>query len=312
MSGSLKLFSGNANRELAAEIAESLGLPLGEASVGRFRDGEINVKILENVRGADCFVVQPTHSPAEHWMELFLMLDALQRASAWRVTAVIPYFGYARQDRKSESRVPISAKLVANLLTKAGADRVLAMDLHAGQIQGFFDIPVDHLYAKPVLIEYFRKKRLANGKAVVVSPDAAGVERARSFAKLLKAGLAIIDKRRLSPSEAAAMRVVGDVKGKDTLIIDDLMGTGSTLIGAGRALKEAGASKVFAAATHAVFSASALERLSVSPVEELITTNTIPVKRGASDRVKVLSVAHLLGDGIRRIHDERSISELFI
>lgn len=309
----LKLFTGNAHRDLAKEIAKCLRIPLGQAAVGRFPDGEVDVKILENVRGADCFVVQPTSYPAnDNLMELLLLIDALRRASARRVTAVMPYYGYGRQDRKAEPRVPISAKLVADLLSAAGTHRVLTMDLHAGQIQGFFDIPVDHLYANPVLIEYFKKKRLSTERTVIVSPDAGGVERARAFAKRLKAGLAIIDKRRLSPHEAAVMHVVGEVKDKTALIIDDLVDTAGTLVKAANALKDAGAVKVYAAAAHGVLAGPAIERLNASPVEELVITNTIPLNGKSSAKVKVLSVASLLGEAIRRIHDERSVSELFV
>jgi ribose-phosphate pyrophosphokinase len=313
MTAPLKLFTGNAHRELAKEIAKVLRVPVGQALVGRFPDGEVDVKILENVRGADCFVLQPTSYPAnDNLMELLLIIDAMRRASAWRVTAVMPYYGYGRQDRKAEPRVPISAKLVADLLAASGTHRVLTMDLHAGQIQGFFDIPVDHLYANPVLIDYFRKRKLANDKSVVVSPDAGGVERARAFAKRLESGLAIIDKRRLSPHEAAVMHVVGEVKGKIALIIDDLVDTGGTLVKAAQALKEAGAVKVFAAAAHGVLAGPAIERLNASPVEELVITNTIPLNGKSSKKIKVLSVASLLAQAIKRIHDEESISELFV
>ncbi|HRY29473.1 MAG TPA: ribose-phosphate pyrophosphokinase [Elusimicrobiota bacterium] len=313
MSAGIKLFTGNAHRDLAKEIAKFLKVPLGEAMVGRFPDGEVDVKIYENVRGADCFVIQPTSCPAnDNLMELLLLVDALRRASAWRVTAVIPYYGYGRQDRKAEPRVPISAKLVANLLSAAGTHRVLTMDLHAGQIQGFFDIPVDHLYANPVLIEYFKKKKLINDKVVVVSPDAGGVERARAFAKRLKTGLAIIDKRRLSPHEAAVMHVVGEVRGRVALIIDDLVDTAGTLVKAAQALKDSGATRVLAAAAHGVLAGPAIERLNASPVEELVITNSIPLDGKSTERLKVLSVAPILGEAIKRIHDERSISELFV
>ncbi len=313
MPASVKLFTGNAHKGLAKEIAKCLKVPLGHAFVGRFPDGEVDVKIQENVRGADCFVVQPTCYPAnDNLMELLLLIDALRRASAWRVTAVIPYYGYGRQDRKAEPRVPISAKLVADLILSSGANRVLTMDLHAGQIQGFFDVPVDHLYANPVLIEYFKKKRLSSDKVVVVSPDAGGVERARAFGKRLRSGLAIIDKRRLSPNEAAVMNVIGDVKGKAALIIDDMVDTGGTLVKAAQALKEAGASRVFAAAAHGVLAGPALERLESSVVEELVVTNSIPMNGKSSPKVKVLSIASLMCEAIRRIHNDRSISELFV
>jgi ribose-phosphate pyrophosphokinase len=312
MASVMKLFSGNAHRELSKDIAKVLRIPLGQAHVGRFPDGEVDVKVQENVRGADCFVIQPTCYPAnDNLIELLLLVDALRRASAWRLTAVIPYFGYGRQDRKAEPRVPISAKLISNLISASGVDRVLTMDLHAAQIQGFFDIPVDHLYANPVLVDYFRKKRLDGAHTVVVSPDAGGVERARAFAKRLECGLAIIDKRRLSPQDAAVMNVVGEVKGKTAVIIDDLVDTGGTLAKAAQALVDAGADRVLAGAAHGVLAGPALERLNASPIEELIITNSIPLNH-AAPKIKVLSVAPLLGEAIRRIHDEMSISELFI
>jgi ribose-phosphate pyrophosphokinase len=283
------------------------------ASVGRFPDGEVECKVQENVRGADCFIIQPTSYPAnDNIMELLLLVDALRRASAWRITAVIPYFGYGRQDRKAEPRVPISAKLVSTLLQAAGIDRVLTMDLHAGQIQGFFDIPVDHLYANPVLVSYFLKKGIPAENLVVVSPDAGGVERARAFAKRLDSGLAIIDKRRLSPREAAVEHVVGDVKGKIALIIDDLVDTGGTLVKAAQALKDAGATKILAAAAHGVLAGPAVERLNASVVEELVITNSIPLHDKDARKIRVLSVAPLLAEAIQRIHQERSIRELFV
>ena len=309
----LKLFSGNAHPALAKEIASELDTKVGEASVGRFPDGEVEVKISENVRGADCFIVQPTSYPAnDNLMELLLMVDALRRASAWRITAVMPYFGYGRQDRKAEPRVPISAKLVSNLIRASGVDRVLTMDLHAGQIQGFFDIPVDHLYANPVLVGHFQKKKIASESLVVVSPDAGGVERARAFAKRLESGLAIIDKRRISPREANVMHVVGDVKGKVALIIDDLVDTGGTLVKAAQALVDAGATRVLAAAAHGVLAGPAIDRLNASPVEELVITNSIPLNQKDATKIRVLSVAPLLAEAIQRIHVERSISELFV
>ncbi len=309
----LKLFSGNAHPALAKEIASELDTKVGEASVGRFPDGEVEVKISENVRGADCFIVQPTSYPAnDNLMELLLMVDALRRASAWRITAVMPYFGYGRQDRKAEPRVPISAKLVSNLIRASGVDRVLTMDLHAGQIQGFFDIPVDHLYANPVLVGHFQKKKIASESLVVVSPDAGGVERARAFAKRLESGLAIIDKRRISPREANVMHVVGDVKGKVALIIDDLVDTGGTLVKAAQALVDAGATRVLAAAAHGVLAGPAIDRLNASPVEELVITNSIPLNHKDASKIRVLSVAPLLAEAIQRIHVERSISELFV
>jgi ribose-phosphate pyrophosphokinase len=309
----LKLFTGNAHPALAKEIAGVLKTKLGQASVGRFPDGEVEVKITENVRGADCFIIQPTSYPAnDNLMELLLMVDALRRASAWRITAVMPYFGYGRQDRKAEPRVPISAKLVSNIIRAAGIDRVLTMDLHAGQIQGFFDIPVDHLYANPVLVGHFQKKKIPPETLVVVSPDAGGVERARAFAKRLESGLAIIDKRRISPREANVMHVVGDVKGKVALIIDDLVDTGGTLVKAAQALKDSGATRVLAAAAHGVLAGPAIDRLNASPVEELVITNSIPLNQKDSRKIRVLSVAPLLAEAIQRIHLERSISELFV
>jgi ribose-phosphate pyrophosphokinase len=309
----LKLFSGNAHPALAKEIAKELGTTVGDASVGRFPDGEVEVKIAENVRGADCFIIQPTSYPAnDNLMELLLMVDALRRASAWRITAVLPYFGYGRQDRKAEPRVPISAKLVSNIIRASGVDRVLTMDLHAGQIQGFFDIPVDHLYANPVLVGYFQKKKIPSETLVVVSPDAGGVERARAFAKRLESGLAIIDKRRISPREANVMHVVGDVKGKVALIIDDLVDTGGTLVKAAQALVDAGATRVLAAAAHGVLAGPAIDRLNASPVEELVITNSIPLNQKDARKIRVLSVAPLLAEAIQRIHVERSISELFV
>jgi ribose-phosphate pyrophosphokinase len=309
----LKIFSGNAHPALAKEIASELDTKVGEASVGRFPDGEVEVKICENVRGADCFIIQPTSYPAnDNLMELLLMVDALRRASAWRITAVMPYFGYGRQDRKAEPRVPISAKLVSNIIRASGVDRVLTMDLHAGQIQGFFDIPVDHLYANPVLVGHFQKKKIASESLVVVSPDAGGVERARAFAKRLESGLAIIDKRRISPREANVMHVVGDVKGKVALIIDDLVDTGGTLVKAAQALVDGGATRVLAAAAHGVLAGPAIDRLNASPVEELVITNSIPLNHKDASKIRVLSVAPLLAEAIQRIHVERSISELFV
>jgi len=311
MQTQLKLFSGNANKQLAQEIGRYLKVSLGKALVGRFPDGEVNIKIEENVRGTDCFIIQPTSFPAnDNLMELLLLIDALRRSSAARITAVIPYYGYGRQDRKAEPRVPISAKLVANIISAAGASRVLTMDLHAAQIQGFFDIPVDHLFANPVLIEYFRKKRINN--LVVVSPDAGGTERARAFAKRLKSGLAIIDKRRTSPTEAAVMHVIGEVKGKVALIIDDLVDTAGTLVKAAEALKKAGASRIMAGAAHGVMAGPAFERLEQSEIESLVITNSIPLGDRHSRKITVLSVAGILGEAIKRIHMERSVSELFV
>ncbi|MFH1282508.1 MAG: ribose-phosphate pyrophosphokinase [bacterium] len=311
MPSQLKLFTGNANVSLAKEIGSRLNMQLGNIEVGRFPDAEIEIKIKENVRGCDAFIIQPTSFPAnEHLMELLLIVDALKRASARRITAVIPYYGYARADRKAEPRVPISAKLVANLLTASGADRILTMDLHAGQIQGFFDIPVDHLYATPVFIDYFKKKKLTD--LVVVSPDAGGVERARVFAKLLECDLAIVDKRRISPDSTAVMHIIGDVKKKNVLIIDDLIDTGGTLCKTCDALKEQGALRVFSACAHGVLAGNAIEKIKNSCLEEIAITNSIEVGNRKIKKLVVLSVAGLLSKAIRMIHEEKSVSKLFI
>ena len=313
MAYELKLFSGNANRPLAEEIAQYLRVPLGDADVSRFSDGEVFVQVNENVRGTDVFVVQPTCPPVnDTLMELLIMIDAFKRASAHRITAVLPYYGYARQDRKVQPRVPISAKLVADLLEAAGVDRVLALDLHANQIQGFFNIPVDHLLASPVvMIDYLRKKELRD--PVIVAPDAGGVERARAIAKRLNAGLAIIDKRREGPNSAVAMHLIGDVKDRDAVVIDDMIDTAGTLVQAVMALAREGARRILACGVHPVLSGPAIERIKTSVLEEVVVTNSIPVpetKRAA--RVTVLSVAPLLGEAIRRIHDEESVSTLFV
>jgi ribose-phosphate pyrophosphokinase len=312
MTYDLKLITGNANPSLAEEISAYLKLPLTDCEVSRFSDGEVFVQINENVRGTDVFLIQPTCPPVnEALMELLIMIDALKRASARRITAVLPYYGYARQDRKAQSRVPISAKLVADLLEAAGVDRVLALDLHAGQIQGFFNIPVDHLFASPVLIDYLGGKDLHD--PVLVSPDAGGVERARAIAKRLKAGLAIIDKRREGPNQAAAMHLIGDVRGRDVVVIDDMIDTAGTLVEAVNALRREGARRILAWGVHAVLSGPAIDRIKASPLEEAVVTNSIPVsaeKRAA--RITVLSVAPLLGEAIRRIHDEESVSTLFV
>ena len=313
MAYELKLFTGNANRPLAEEIAQYLRVPVGDAEVSRFSDGEVYVQINENVRGADVFLVQPTCPPVnDTLMELLIMIDAVKRASAHRITAVLPYYGYARQDRKVQPRVPISAKLVADLLEAAGVDRVLALDLHAGQIQGFFNVPVDHLFAGPVvMLDYLRKKELRD--PVIVAPDAGGVERARAIAKRLNAGLAIIDKRREGPNAAVAMHLIGEVEGHDAVVIDDMIDTAGTLIQAVDALAREGARRILACGVHPVLSGPAVERIVTSPLEEVVVTNSIPVspeKRAA--RVTVLSVAPLLGEAIRRIHDEESVSTLFV
>jgi len=313
MSYELKLFSGNANRPLAEEIAQHLRMRLGDADVSRFSDGEVYVQINENVRGQDVFVIQPTCPPVnDTLMELLVMMDAFKRASARRITAVLPYYGYGRQDRKVMPRVPITAKLVADLITAAGCHRLLAVDLHAGQIQGFFNIPVDHLFAAPpVIVDYLAKKDLQD--LVLVSPDAGGVERARAIAKRLNAGLAIIDKRRDGPNVALFMYLIGDVKNKDVVVIDDMIDTAGTLIQAVEAVKREGARRVLACAVHGVLSGPALNRIEESPLEEVIITNSVPLTPGkASPKVHVLSVAPLLAEAIRRIHDEESVSTLFV
>jgi ribose-phosphate pyrophosphokinase len=310
----LKIFTGTAHKELAQEVAEGLGMRLGDATVARFSDGEIQVRLKENVRGSDVFVIQPTCTPVnDNIMELLLIVDALKRASAGRITAVIPYYGYARQDRKVQPRVPISAKMVADLITAAGTSRVLTVDLHAGQIQGFFNIPVDNLYAAPVLLEFIRKNYDLNN-LVIVSPDAGGVERARSFAKHLKSSIAIIDKRRERANECEVMNVIGDVDGMEALILDDMADTAGTMAQAAAALKEKGARKVCAACTHAVLSGAAVDRINDSVIEEMIVTNTIPFdsKKEKCRKLTVLSIASLLGEAIRRINEESSISSLFV
>src|SRR5579862_6177749 len=308
-----KIFSGTANDGLAREICEYLGLPLGQAHIDKFSDGETYVQIMENVRGADVFLVQPTCDPVnEHLMQLLLLIDALKRASARRITVVIPYFGYARQDRKDKPRVPISSKLVADLLTTAGADRALVVDLHAPQIQGFFNIPVDHLFASPVLVDYFRKRQFPD--LTVVSPDAGGVERARFFAKKMESALAIVDKRRVQMDETEVMNVIGDVHGRTCLILDDIIDTAGTLVKTSQALLDAGARQVFACATHPVLSGPAIERISQSQLTEVVVTNTIPLTEAARQepKIKVLSIAGLIGSAIRSIHEETSVSKLFM
>src|SRR5438552_5723344 len=310
----VKIFAGNSNRSLASAISLYVGVPLGGAEIGRFSDGEVQVEITDNVRGGDVFVMQSTCTPGnDNLMELLLMLDALKRASAKRITAVIPYYGYARQDRKVAPRVPISAKLVADLITTAGASRVLTVDLHAGQIQGFFDVPVDNVYATPVLLEYLRG-RIGRREVTVISPDAGGVERARAFAKRLDANLAIIDKRRARPNEVAEVQIVGQVDGRAAVIVDDMVDTAGTLSAAAEAVRGAGAPLVLACATHPVLSGPAIPRLAHSSIDELIVTDTIPLRPEATKLAKlhVLSVAPLLGEAIRRTHEEASISSLFI
>jgi len=309
----LKIFTGNANPTLAHKICANLGISLGASAAKPFSDGEIYLQIQENVRGADVFVVQPTCTPVDrHIMELLLMIDALRRASAERITAVLPYYGYARQDRKDKPRMPISARLVANLIQRAGADRVLALDLHAAQIQGFFDVPVDHLFAAPVMVEYFES--MGRRDITVVSPDAGGVERARAFAKHLNAPLAIIDKRRTDVNVAEVMHIIGDVEGRHCLIVDDLIDTAGTLVKGAEALLEQGASSVTACATHAVLSGQAVERIEESKIQEVVVTNSIPLRDDASrcNRIKVLSVAPLLARAIQSIHEDGSVSTLFI
>ena len=309
----IKVFSGNANPVLANEICKNMSISLGNAVVTRFSDGEINVQIVDNVRGMDVFVVQPTSSPVNrHLMELLIMIDALKRASAARITAVLPYYGYSRQDRKVQPRVPITSKLVADLITTAGANRVLTVDLHAGQIQGFFNIPVDNLFAAPVILEYLRSKTFKN--LTVVSPDAGGVERARAFAKRLNAALAIIDKRRDKPNVAQVMNIIGDVKGHDCLLLDDMVDTAGTLTEGAAALRANGAGSISAACTHAVLSGPAIQRINDSALDELIATNTIALdtKQQECKKLTVLSVAPLLDDAITRIHEETSLSSLFV
>lgn len=309
----LKVFTGNANPGLASEIVDYLKIPLGVAQVKRFSDGETWVEIEENVRGADVFVIQPTCYPAnENLMEFLIMVDALKRASADRITAVMPYYGYARQERKVKPRTPISAKLVADIITAAGVDRMLSVDLHAGQIQAFFDIPFDHLYAKPVLISYLEK--MVRDDTVVVAPDAGGAERARSYGKSLSAPLALIDKRRAGPNVSEVMHIIGDVDGKTAIIIDDMIDTAGTMVEAAVVLKKNGAKAVYACCTHPVFSGPAIERIQGSGLEEVIVTNTIPLSSGAKKcpKIKVLSIAGLLGEAIKRINRADSVSSLFI
>lgn len=312
----LHVFSGNANRPLAEEICQYLGVPLGRANTTRFPDGEFNFQILENVRGSDVFIVQPTCPPVDtSLMELLLMIDAFRRSSADRITAVIPYYGYGRGDKKDKPRIAISAKLVANLITTSGADRVLAVDLHAPQIQGFFDIPVDHLFASPVIIEYFLKQQIEN--LVVVAPDPGGAERARAYAKRLHADFAIVDKRRDKSkpghAEAEVMNVIGKVEGRNVLIVDDMADTAGTLTKVAEALKKEGAKSIVASCVHAVLSGNAIERIANSPLEKVVITNTVPAdKARASEQYECLSVAPLLAEAIKSIHDETSVSRLFI
>ncbi len=311
--GMIKIFAGNSNQPLARDICQHLNVAIGNAKVRTFSDGEILVEIGENVRGRDVYVVQSTSSPANHnLMELLVMVDALKRASAARINAVVPYFGYARQDRKVAPRAPITAKLVADMMSVAGIDRLLTMDLHAGQIQGFFDIPVDHLYAAPVMLDEIRRQNLSD--MIFVSPDAGGTERARAYAKRLHAGLAIIDKRRSGPNVAEVMHIIGDVKGKNCVIIDDMIDTAGTLCAAATALQEQGAADVYACATHGVLSGPALQRITESPLKRVYVTDTIPTheKLAQCDTLRSMSVSHLLAEAIRRTHNAESVSSLFV
>ena len=307
----LKVFTGNAHPALAQEIVDYIGISLGKAKVDRFSDGEISLTISESVRGSDAFIIQPTCHPVnQHLMELLIMIDALRRASARRITAVIPYFGYARQERKTRARDPISAKLVANLITAAGARRVMAMDLHAGAIQGFFDIPMDHLVGMPILGEYYKQKGLSD--VVLVSPDLGGVTRTRDLAEYLGAEIAILEKRRPAPNVAKIMHLIGDVKGKTVIMTDDLIDTAGTITLGAEAVMNRGAKEVYACCTHPVLSGPAIERIQNSCLKEVVVTNTIPLpKEKQIDKIKVLSVAPLLGEAIKRVHKDQSVSELF-
>lgn len=309
--GGIKVFSGNANRELAEKICKELGIPLGTCDVSQFSDGEINVNISETVRGIDVFIVQPTNSPVnDNLMETLILIDAVKRASAGRVNAVVPYYGYARQDRKTKAREPITAKLVANLFTTAGADRVITMDLHAAQIQGYFDIPVDHLSGVPILAEYF--KDIVDEETVVVSPDLGGVTRARSFANLLDLPIAIIEKRRPKANVSEVMNVIGDINGKNVILIDDIIDTAGTIAKAASVLKNFGAKKVYGCATHGVLSGPAIERIRDSELERFVITDTIPLPEEKKiDKIEIVSVAPLFAEAIRRIHDNESVSKLF-
>ncbi|MDD2272606.1 MAG: ribose-phosphate pyrophosphokinase [Desulfuromonadaceae bacterium] len=314
MHDKIKIFSGNSNPDLAQKICNSLGVPLGNARVRRFSDGEVMVEIGENVRGRDVYVVQSTCAPTnDNLMELLVITDALKRASAATITAVIPYYGYARQDRKAAPRTPITAKLVADLITTAGVNRVVTIDLHAGQIQGFFNIPVDNLYAAPVILEYL-KDRFSGEQVVMVSPDAGGTERARAFAKRLEYSLAVIDKRRTGPNVAEVMHLIGDVRDKVAVILDDMIDTAGTLTQAAKALKQNGAKAVYACATHGVLSGPAIERINASDIEEVVLTDTIPYAYSdqVTTKIRMLSVADLLAEAIRRIHEDESVSSLFV
>ena len=305
------IITGNANPKLAQEICQYLKMPIGDTLVTTFSEGEVRVKINENVRGKDVFIVQPTCPPVNNnLMELLILIDALRRASAKRITAVLPYFGYARQDRKDQPRVPITAKLVANLITTAGADRILTVDLHAGQIQGFFDIPMDHLYAVNIFVNHIKKIKLKN--IVIVSPDVGGIKMARAYAKRFEAPLAIVDKRRISEEDTEAMNILGEIKGKNLIIVDDLVATASSLVEAAAALKKQGGKEIYAAITHPILSGPAIKRISDSVIKKLFVTNTIPVENGKKHKkIEVLSIAPLLAEAIKRIHNEESVSCLF-
>ncbi|MCL2887740.1 MAG: ribose-phosphate pyrophosphokinase [Elusimicrobia bacterium] len=311
VSGDLKVFSGNSNKPLAVEICRHLNIEMGRLHAERFADGEIDVQILESVRGHDCYIVQSTCTPVnENLMELLVMIDAFKRASAGKITAVLPYFGYARADRKASARVPITAKLVSNLITKAGADRLMMVDLHAGQIQGFFDIPVDHLQARPVFLDYFQDLRKRDD-VVVVSPDVGGVERARKFAARMDAGLVIIDKRRPKPNEAVVYNIIGDVQGKTCIIFDDIADTAGTLAVVSNKLKEGGAKCIYAVCTHGILSRNGVDKINNSPIEKLIITDTLPANRNLGPKVVVLPISYILAEAIQRNHDGMSISDMF-
>jgi ribose-phosphate pyrophosphokinase len=312
MAHAFKILTGNAHPALARKIADYIGQPLGGVDISRFPDGEIFVKIIENIRGQDIYIVQPTcYPPNESIMELLIMIDAAKRASAARITPVIPYYGYGRQDRKDQPRVPITAKLVANLLVAAGADRILTMDMHAQQIQGFFDIPVDHLFAAPVIVRHVKSLGWTGDQMVVVSPDPGGLKMAYAYSNMLGAGLAIVGKQRKSATEVEAINVVGDVDGRNVLLVDDLTTTAGTLTGAAGLLKARGAKKIIAAVTHCLVTDLGLERLKNSAIEELITTNSVPQRDGAGFKMTVLSVAELLGEAILRVHNDQSVTSLF-
>ena len=310
MKKGLLVFSGGANPVLGTKVCKFLGLDPGKIEISRFPDGEIDMKIMEDVRGADVYVVQSTCPPVnENLMELLIMIDCLRRASAERITAVIPYFGYARQDRKAEGRVPISAKLVANIITAAGATRALANDLHAAQLQGFFDIPMDHLYAAPVLVEYFRQLNIKD--LTIVSPDVGGIKMARAYAKRLNADLAIVDKRRSGPTETEVMHIIGDVEGRNVILVDDMISTATSITEAAKHCRKKGAKDIYICGTHAVLAGKAVEKLQKAPVKEVVVTDTIPTAGKEFSNLKVLSIANLLGEAIRRIHHSESVSTLF-